>query len=271
MIKFSQVHEDPNIELRLLQKHINTNPKVLLIASGGSTGFYLINKKIKQIDMIDSNPEQIKLCKKKLDNIILNNIGEIIKLESCGLFENLFREVKLKPDNIHIIFSKNKLIEYFSEEAVKYSSESFSTHFSFVIENLKKTYPINSYWRNQLTCEKIILPIYWSNKDLIVSNANKFNFISGSIIEHLEKSQELYHLISLSNITDWMDADSIIKLLNLVGSKLELGGNVIIRKLISDHDLEKIITETKIFKIIEHNFKDATLMYKGIYILEKAK
>ena len=68
-IQFSQVREDPNIELYTLNKITKIFPKILLVGSGGCTLFTLLNKNIDTIDVIDQNKEQLFLIQLKLEII----------------------------------------------------------------------------------------------------------------------------------------------------------------------------------------------------------
>lgn len=267
MIKFAQVHEDPDIEAMLIAKFINCN--IMLVASGGSTGFYLINDKINLIDLVDFNPHQIKLCEDKLSLIKSNNLNKLIKLESEGIYEQLFRE--LSTNSIQNVFSNENLIKWFGLDAVKYSTTmSFSEHFNRVICELIKKYPRDNYWRNQLTWEIPQIPIYWSNKPNIIDHSDKLHFQVGSINEHLVATNSQYDLISLSNITDWTDQKSIVELLINAHAKLSTRGYVLIRKLISDHDLIEIIKSTQLYRIVNLDLVDSSLLYTQVIVLQKA-
>jgi S-adenosylmethionine:diacylglycerol 3-amino-3-carboxypropyl transferase len=267
MIKFAQVHEDPDIESVLIAQFINCN--IMLVASGGSTGFYLINDNINSIDMVDINPDQIELCCNKLSLIKSNNLDQLVELESNGIYEQLFRE--LSTDSIKNVFSNENLIKWFGLDAVKYStSVSFSEYFTYVIGELVKKYPYDNYWRNQLTWETPQIPIYWPNKTNIINHSDKLHFHVSSINTYLNNTKTQYDLISLSNITDWTDQKSIAELLINAHAKLSSQGYVLIRKLISDHDLIKIIKSTQLYRVVNLDLVDASLLYTQVIVLQKA-
>jgi S-adenosylmethionine-diacylglycerol 3-amino-3-carboxypropyl transferase len=66
-ILFSQVREDPQVDLSVIKPIVNPKIRVLMIASGGCTlGVLAKHPRIAAIDAIDANPAQIDLCKLKL-------------------------------------------------------------------------------------------------------------------------------------------------------------------------------------------------------------
>ncbi len=266
-VKFSQVHEDPDIELDLVNKTNSPNKTILLIASGGETGFYLLNNTIGQIDMVDFNNSQIALCINKLELILKDNYVELETLGTIGVYEKMF--ASLSTNDIQDVFSTDNLIKHFTSNAVKYSTKkTFPEHFTQVIKQLKQTYPLDNYWRNQLTLETPTKPIYWSNIPNIKSNWTKLKFHHVNLIEFITNANETYDLISLSNITDWMDSDEIINLVLLVHKIIKPNGYVLIRKLISDHDLSSIIANTGLY-LQDINYQDKSLLYTQVLVLRK--
>ncbi len=267
-VKFSQVHEDPDIELELVNKTADINKTILLIASGGETGFYLLNDTITQIEMVDFNESQIMLCKKKLECIKTDNYSELKTLGTIGIYEKMF--ASLSTTKIQNVFSNENLIKHFTSNAVKYSTKkTFYEHFAEVIEKLKLNYLPDNYWRNQLTCEtSTINPVYWSNISNIKSNWTKLKFYCANLFDFISNTKLTYNLISLSNITDWMDIHEITKLVSLAHKVLKPNGYVLIRKLISDHDLSSIIASTGLY-LQDENYQDKSLLYTQVLALRK--
>ena len=73
-IAFSQVREDPRLDLKAL-KTCGANPRVLMIASGGDSLAYLATQiPLSSISVLDANPAQIKLSRLKLKLLELPKI-----------------------------------------------------------------------------------------------------------------------------------------------------------------------------------------------------
>src|SRR5437868_1692842 len=182
MISFSIVREDSTIETNNIT---NNHKNILIIGSGGCTLFNILaNFTNKNIYVLDFNIHQIYLIQLKLSlllyyddiqqitefydgnhdektfidilnnlnldknikNYWLNNIYLLIKgLNKIGKFEQLFKELRNTNYDFKSCFNDDNLIEYFGEDAVKYSS-NFDIHFEEVFNKLKST---NNYFYDQ--------------------------------------------------------------------------------------------------------------------------
>ena len=92
-ILFSQVREDPQVDLKTIDTIATPKVKVLMIASGGCTlGVLAGHPRISEIDAVDANPAQIDLCKLKL---FLLNTSPKIRAEILGHLPLLNRLEKL--------------------------------------------------------------------------------------------------------------------------------------------------------------------------------
>lgn len=90
---FSQVREDPQVDLKIINATGNPKIKVLMIASGGCTlGVLSAHPRISEIDAVDANPAQIDLCKLKL---FLLNTSPKIRAEVLGHLPLANRQEKL--------------------------------------------------------------------------------------------------------------------------------------------------------------------------------
>ncbi|AYV78564.1 MAG: protein of unknown function DUF3419 [Edafosvirus sp.] len=78
-ILFSQVREDPQIELHAI-KELNTSDKlkILMITSGGCTVMSLLSQNIEQIDAIDMNQQQNYLCALKITALMLIESNDLL-------------------------------------------------------------------------------------------------------------------------------------------------------------------------------------------------
>jgi S-adenosylmethionine:diacylglycerol 3-amino-3-carboxypropyl transferase len=102
---FSQVREDPCIELNIHNKLINNNKRYLIVGSGGCTVLTLLSE-IKDdviIDVVDFNESQLYLIQLKISIICYfkSNINSILD----------FWEGVLPIDRIDYIFNKLKLTD----------------------------------------------------------------------------------------------------------------------------------------------------------------
>lgn len=100
---FSQVREDPNIEINLHNKLLNSNKRYLIVGSGGCTVLSLLSE-IKDnviIDIIDFSSEQLYLIQLKISIIYY------FKSNIDGILD--FWEGILPVDSINHIFNKLKL------------------------------------------------------------------------------------------------------------------------------------------------------------------
>lgn len=97
-IMFSQVREDPRVDLDIVESLARPNVKVLMIASGGCTlGVLARHPRICAIDAVDVNPAQIALCKLKL---LLLNESPTVRAQVLGHLPSPHREAQLSSLNI---------------------------------------------------------------------------------------------------------------------------------------------------------------------------
>lgn len=102
-IAFSQVREDPRIELRVIQELAKQQKplRVLLVASGGCTALSLLtNPAIAKIEAVDLNPAQLQLVELRRQALLHLSLNEQLQLigvdESVGDRLNIY--AKLRPD-----------------------------------------------------------------------------------------------------------------------------------------------------------------------------
>lgn len=138
-IQFAAVREDPEIEWEVIQKF--DCKRVLLIGSGGCTGFHLKMKKGSlDVTFLDPNTFQLELIKDKIKVLNESSLDDIHNqfdvcsdnhgLMSCGIFESFFKTFR---SFIHAyIIDYNELRELFLESSEK--------------QNWQKALFSNSYW-----------------------------------------------------------------------------------------------------------------------------
>lgn len=173
-------------------------------------------------------------------------------INQIGRFEQVFQS--LKSDTIDVVFSHANLTQIFGENATKYSMKrSFVDHFSDVFKKYQMHYPNpkDNYFYYQILYNSYPVdgdkPLYLTNNNPIQITAN-FNYYHNNMLDHLlKKPNNFYHLIHLSNITDWLNPKIqseekwIGTLLNECGRVLKVGGKITLRRLNSDTILESYL------------------------------
>lgn len=257
-IKFAYQWEDPYVEELCYKSDYKS---LLIIGSGGETLFHLLSKfgnNNIHIDCIDININQIELIKNKLLNMKNNEL-----IYYNGIFDNLLYNA-INSNNWNKYFNNDILIEYFTDNAVKYTSKSFIKHFEYVTSLMDK----NTYFYNMLKYKKYdfnnkLYPEYFNNIDTIINNIDKITFYNNNLIDFLNNTNNTYDFISLSNISDWISNDNYINLLNIVENKLNKNGVIIMRRLLSNNIIKPYNN------LILNNFNDKTNFYSQCVSLTK--
>lgn len=313
MILFSQVREDPFVELEAIKYLPCDTNNVLMIASGGCTLITLAtSSKIKNIDVIDASQDQLYLVELKLAIFdLINNRNRYIAyiegdmkkfdmyvyykkcfltpecrkywdqrieliydgINKIGRFEKLFDELRESNYNFEKVFDRQYLIKIFGENAVINSlNQEFSDHFKNIINTYKKNYnkPDDNYFWSQIAYGyyQDDYPFYM---DYNINPYIQINFIQSNLtnyMNYLTYTCNKYDLIQTSNITDWMDKLSVIKILVLIYKALNPHGIVVMRRLNSDINLKKIIKNTNLFNIYD-DIIDKSHFYKEVIIAQK--
>jgi len=250
---FGFVYEDYNVELESIKIYFEKNniKKInsgLMILSGGCTMFE-ISPYFENLIAFDTNIEQINLVKTKL-NLIENNNNDNYKefLENIDMnFDKMFKQIK-KREDIYDIFGRENLIKNFGINAVENTSQNFAEHFI-------KVYDSNSEYHNFIFDRNMNIKIknyeYYHKNINILKNVD---LINDNIINFLENNDKKYDFIQISNITDWVSYEQFINICNLLKSKLNKNGILLMRRMLSDN-----IIENEFDKIIR--LKDNTNIY----------
>jgi S-adenosylmethionine:diacylglycerol 3-amino-3-carboxypropyl transferase len=234
---FGFVYEDSNVELESIKSYLEKNNinKInygLMILSGGCTMFD-IAPYFENLIAFDTNKEQINLVKTKI-NLIENNNKDLYKifLENIDMnFDRMCKQIKNRED-IFDIFDRKNLIKNFGSNAVENTSHNFAEHFISV-------YDTHSEYHDFIFNRNMDIKI--KNFNYYHENINKIKsvkMINDNIINFLENSDDKYNFIQTSNITDWISNKQFIKICNLLKSKLNKNGILIMRRMLSDNILE---------------------------------
>jgi hypothetical protein len=288
-VAFYYGREDTSVEYNVVEKVNTEKAKVLMICSGGENSIELL-KMNKAVDIValDINPHQIALAKSKINDIYHTQdirIDKIIYNE--GKFEKLFEVLKNSFNENELwqigkeraigleklkyvcdnLFSNRILEIIFTEEATKYSKESFSEHFYNVFAQQIKYYyenkPQHSNIGSVLGKTK---PINYKGE---INKESSINYFNGTFEDYFKANNNKYDIIDVSNISDWMSKEKTIQTIKLVYAHLNEGGYLIGRKLLGDYNWIELISQDCQLKMNIEEVKDKTSFYTQTVIAQK--
>lgn len=337
-ILFSQVREDPRLDLNVIFSIPNNNINVLMIGSGGCTLGSLAYHafKIGSIDVVDANLAQLDLCRLKLAlashspqnraailghlpmqdrkshlltlfkqlNISLNIFGDFDIVSEygpdyVGRYEWLFRAFSSDFQKTQLGIQLPKISSFEEQQAVINQDVSeitslFNEHFSLdtlvglfgkeAVQNRAKPYSLHFYNRFIWSLQHQFIhqnPFFYQFAYLAYPKLAQTDFLSlppfrpkhitlhhCTMFDHLVScASNSYDFIHLSNILDWLDAESRQKVLKETSRVLKPCGKVLIRQLNSTMTIEntsqisfKTIPEADLIK------NDLSFFYPKTYI-----
>lgn len=292
-IAFYYAREDTTIECDVVstirQQKNGNKVKVLMICSGGENSIELL-KLDTPVDImaLDINPHQIALAKEKIESIATNGSlsDKLIKLNE-GKFEKLFevlknsfirkeleeirygeesalKKLKFVCDNL---FSNKTLEIIFTEEATKYSKESFSEHFYNVFAHqIKQFLTYHPEFSNIGCVLGLATPIDYTGK---FNKNSTIDYFNGSFEAYFSAKNEKYDVIDVSNISDWMSKERTVQTIKLLYSQLNEGGCLIGRKLLGDYDWVDLIQKDCSLAMNVQQVQDQTSFYTQTVIAQK--
>lgn len=238
------------------------------------------NEKINRKTIIDNLMYQAEIDKElhafwtREDNIKMIDSG----INQAGRFEILFARLMQKM-NFDKWFDHLYLTKIFGVNATKYSmNRSFSDHFKNVYEQYKKnyTYPDDNYFYYQFVKNMYKrdgdLPIYLQRHTV---SKIPVKFIKNNMLKHLENCPDAYYdLVSLSNITDWIDPVLLENIFDTLGRVLKPNGKAVLRRLNSDIPLAKYLEEKytsngKYKFYVSQNIFDKSYFYSEVVVITK--
>jgi hypothetical protein len=222
------------------------------------------------------NQAQLDVCAHKLSSNFGSDLIEIGKFEY--LFE-LVREYFINYKNeqmilhyhaisddalnyvIQLVFDEKILSTLFSEEATKYSKQSFSDHFKSTYAKMLND--INDITIKNKNSENVILGTKIIDSNNTFRNRNKvpITFLNQSAQTVLSQENK-YHLIDLSNIGDWMPYEDFQQLITTAFEKLHKNGCLVLRRLLGDYSLMHLAIGKIIPLYDETGFYSQTVMIK---------
>lgn len=145
-IAFSQVREDPELDLFVLNNIKSKRKKILMIGSGGcSILTMLLSENLKSIDLVDSNSSQIELVKLKialLKNLSSKEFINFIEGNDKELILSIINEIK--EDSF---FNENHWSKKLNKDALLYGINQIGV-FEQLFKELRQSFsvcPMQSY------------------------------------------------------------------------------------------------------------------------------
>ena len=277
-ISFYHTREAPNVINEVIASFNNMEKlDVLTICSGGENVIHYLSRNcVSSITTFDMNQAQLDVCAHKLSSNFGNDFMEIGKFEY--LFE-LVREYFINYKNeqmiihdyaysddalnyvIELVFDVKILSTLFSEEATKYSKQSFSDHFKSIYAKMFNDI-IDITIKNK-NSENVILGIKINDSKNTFQNPNKvpITYLNQSAQTVLSQGNK-YHLIDLSNIGDWMPYEDFQQLIINAFDRLHNNGCLVLRRLLGDYSLMNLTIGQVIPLYDETGFYSQTVMIK---------
>ncbi len=246
-ISFVHTRESTNVIDHALSSIAADNIQVLCICSGGENPiYYAAQDKVDHVLAFDMNPAQLQVCQ--------NKMSACFDYDSQGRFEFLFTRVRryfIQVDGTNTIvsdyeinsnllswaieqsFTDQVLSTLFTDDAIKYTKQSFSEHFKKVYFGMCKqalTGELNANSKNILFSE----PITIAKKHAQIA-LNKVELAHMDAPQALTKGK--FDVIDLSNIGDWMPSIQFKHVLVKACSALKPNGQLILRRLLGDYCL----------------------------------
>ena len=251
-IAFYYLREDSNITSNLPGKNI------IMICSGGEGVFNMLSKQgEKDLAIIDINEHQLNLFYDKMKLLLSNQTPNEMNI---GKFEKLFLSLRnrfseqdliamefanyINKDKLQFaindIFSRTNLQIIFGDDAVIFTEKSFSEHFCKVFLEYNNSIFAKENKNNIFHGMKFSYPVL-DMKDkrinTIQCSIKKADFLSKIKFMNGKKAD----IIDLSNVGDWMPLTDFDVLLQECFKHLNPGGHIVLRKLLGNYDLDKMM------------------------------
>lgn len=263
-IAFYYLREDGDVALNALEEltHRETVNIITICSGGENIVRYLQSDKPMNITVLDMNVHQYRLFLDKLQAIQNeDHQAESILTElSQGKFERIFKHLrecfteeeqnafaktgaiskeKLKFA-VYDIFSRQNLAVIFTENAVKYTQKDFAEHFYQVFLS---NFEPNTFGAQNIQNILAGKPFDYSQQPLKMENKSIMPMIhyvdDATMFDAFE--MQTTDMIDLSNIGDWIDLSILQSLVQRAYHQLNVGGLLIIRKLLGDYNLKQIL------------------------------
>ncbi|WP_157964748.1 iron-containing redox enzyme family protein [Algibacillus agarilyticus] len=246
-IAFYHSRESCNVIDQVVSACCAEELNVLTTCSGGENPMhYLSIAKVAKVTAFDLNEHQLALCRQKLNGNVQFESGrfEFIFAWVRAFFINSQQQNRMKETYlaqpellkyvIELAFDDRVLNALFTEQATQYSSVSFHSYFKHVYAQMLNE-AINNKCVHPNTLNVLFGDLIYNadlNKDLA---SKKLSLVHATAQVAIQ--QDLFDIIDLSNIGDWMPFSTFNALVKRALLQLKSGGKLILRRLIGDYKL----------------------------------
>jgi len=244
-IAFSQVREDPRIELRVIQELAKRQQplRVLLVASGGCTALSLLsNPAISKIEAVDLNPAQLHLIELRRQALLHLSLDD--QLQLIGADKSASDRDRL---SIYDSFSSNLPVSTKAFWDARPEQIEFGVNRVGRFEQLfRQLAEWGDRYTSDLKGEGVPLYLQASaQNDIRTLGTERLQLHQGAFVDCLQQlaTSEKFDLIQFSNISDWMPLSSLHHMLKEIVNCLKSGVAIIGRRLNGDHNLAEIMAE----------------------------
>lgn len=274
-IKFASVMEDPCIETELLQGRgdANTAQRVCMVGSGGCTLLEILSGAPYDVDVADTNTEQLYLIKLKLtgarlfascpqqfDRLLTGgltnaDVAHVVAEIQCedaraywarrlhhirdgvarmGAYEHVFRKLVASGD-VQTAFQEASLNRQFGARVSTYCTTDIATTFSKLLP-----LPRTEYFRSIIDGTHHVSPAFTQRLSCVGANtsAATVRFHNSDMTHVLETSPMCYDLVCASNITDWMSQQEAERLILAARAALKDDGILLLRRIGGKFELD---------------------------------
>lgn len=249
-VRFYYSRESPNVIDEVIESICRPDLKVLCVCSGGENPIHYLSKpSVSNVSAFDMNSAQLSVCRNKIMGQV-NDVanGRFEYLFSCvrqyfifqdrnNIVEYFSRNPELLDYAIEQIFNDHVLTALFGQEATKYSEKKFTDHFKQVYRKMMvevmSRKEIHQNTKNVLFGEPIVAARQAASRiqtDLTLIHDCAYSAVNGNSFD----------IIDLSNIGDWMQYEQFLELLKLAYQQLNIGGRLILRRLLGDYCLQEL-------------------------------
>jgi S-adenosylmethionine:diacylglycerol 3-amino-3-carboxypropyl transferase len=294
---FSQVREDPNVEISVHNKHANMFTKrYLLTGSGGCTLFTLLSLMNDDndiiIDVIDNNISQLYLIQLKLQLIkyFKDDVNALLDFFegnlNNALIDDIFENKLTLSDDCKTYWNNNKCLLYSGinqngtfellfHELVT-SNYDFEKVFNrkYLIDKFGEDSVVNSLNHEFYDHFMKVINLYENDETNYFYHqikynrySNGINYINNNIFDYIVNTSNTvkYDIIHTSNITDWMNNEKGKIFATNICKSLNEKGSIIMRRLNGDYELSSLFP-LKENMITITNYEDKSKFYSEVIV-----
>lgn len=271
----SNIYQLYLIELKMALIKFTYDKELYILINNGIFDIHYMNYIFNNLELSDDCRLYWNIhCNKELFYKGINRIGK---------FEQLFQHLVNTNFDYDSTFDRTNLSSIFGNDAVVHSlNKEFSKHFKEIIDTYQRIYkkPCENYFFHQIlfsSYPSLNLPTYLQTNNYIrlhynlCNNITKIKFHHSTLYSYLKDYSTWnpkYDLIHTSNIIDWMNEESVIKLLKVIKRCTCNDSYITIRQLNSDINITQTIQKTDLFEIKKHKFIDKSHFYKQLLLIQ---